>query len=294
MEGQGGPNGPESVRTARGFGPLGTDSTGVWLVLGGGGLKGMALIGAYRALEEVGLRPAGIVGTSIGALIGASIASGMTADEMTEVALAVERRDIARLNRGAIWINGIREPSVFRGEVLREYYADVLPDDGWDALRIPMLINAVDLGDGSLEWFGTGARSDVSLVNAVYASSALPVFYPPYEVGGHAYVDGGISRSLPIDKAQEEGAARIVAIDVGSGEKSDVHAVLEQGMIAIHQRVVSIMMWRRRHTLVNRWEGAPLLYVRPRLDGYGTFDFEHVAHFIDEGYRAMREALGDL
>ena len=108
MEGQGGPNGPESVRTARDFGPLGADSDGVWLVLGGGGLKGMALIGAYRALEEIGLRPAGVIGTSIGALIGASIAAGMTAAEMTEVALAVERKDIARLNPFFYMIDGFR------------------------------------------------------------------------------------------------------------------------------------------------------------------------------------------
>jgi hypothetical protein len=62
-------------------------------------------------------------------------------------------------------------------------------------------------------------------------------------------------------------------------------------MIAIHQRVVSIMAWQRRHEMVSRWQGPQLMYVRPRLDGYGTFDFDHVAYFLDEGYRAMRESL---
>ena len=276
------------MRLSEGSGP-GRD--GVWLVLGGGGLKGMTHVGAYRALEEAGVRPAGIVGTSIGALVGASIASGMSAAEMTEIALALERKDIARLNRGAVWINGIRELSVFRGEVLREYFEEVLPRDGWRGLDIPLLINAVDLGDGSLQWFGPGDRDDVSLVDAVYASSALPVFYPPFELAGRAYVDGGISRSLPLDKAQEEGARHIVAVDAGSGETSDVADVLRQGMIAVHQRVVSIMMWRRRSELVRRWDGVPLTYVRPELDGYGTFDFDHVAYFLEEGYRAMRGAL---
>jgi NTE family protein len=125
----------------------------------------------------------------------------------------------------------------------------------------------------------------------VYASSALPVFYPPFEQGGRVYVDGGISRSLPVDKAQDEGARHIVAIDVGSGETADAKEVLQQGMIAVHQRVVSIMAWRRRFELVSRWEGVPLLYVRPRLEGYGTFDFDHVAYFLEEGYRSMRKAL---
>ena len=292
MTGQVKAAGAESARTTGDFGVPRDHPEGVWLVLGGGGLKGMAHIGAYRALEEAGVVPAGIVGTSIGALIGASVASGMSAAEMTEIALALDRRDIARLNRGAIWINGIREVSVFRGEILREYFDEVLPNGGWDALRIPLLINAVDLGDGSLQWFGPGDRGDVSLLDAVYASAALPVFYPPFELGGRAYVDGGISRSLPVDKAQEEGAERIIAIDVGSGETADTEEILEGGMVAIHQRVVSIMAWRRRFELVTRWEGVPLVYVRPRLDGYGTFDFDHVAYFLDEGYRAMREALG--
>jgi NTE family protein len=261
------------------------------LVLGGGGLKGMAHIGAIKALEEAGIRPAGIVGTSIGALIGALLASGMDSDEMRERAAGLERRDIVRLNRGALWINGIREISVFRGDTLREYFEEVLPADGWDALRMPVLINAVDLGDGSTQWFGPGDRDDVSLLDAVYASSALPVFYPPFELAGRAYVDGGMTRGLPLEKAEEEGATRIIGIDVGSGETADTGEILKQGMIAVHQRVVSIMAWQRRHEMVRRWNGCPLVYVRPRLDGYGTFDFEHVTYFLEEGYRAMREAL---
>lgn len=285
------PQGAKSDRIVRDSGGSAAAGEGLWLVLGGGGLKGMAHIGAYRALEEAGVRPAGIIGTSIGSLVGASIASGMSAAEMADIAVALERKDIARLNRGAVWINGIRELSVFRGDVLRAYFDEVLPDGGWAALDIPLLINAVDLGDGSLQWFGPGDRDDISLLDAVYASSALPVFYPPFEHGDRAYVDGGISRSLPLDKAQEEGAARIIAIDVGSGETADTKEILEQGMIGVHQRVVSIMAWRRRYDLVSRWEGVPLVYVRPRLEGYGTFAFDDVAYFLEEGYRAMKEAL---
>lgn len=285
------PAGSETAHSARKFGGFGEGSTPPWLVLGGGGLKGMAHIGALQALEEAGVRPAGIVGTSIGALIGACAASGMSVAEMRERALRLERREIARLNRGAVWINGIREVSVFRGDTLKEYFADVLPSGGWAAMRIPMLINVVDLGDGSTHWLGAGHRTDVPLIDAVYASSALPVFYPPLERAGRAFVDGGILRSLPVGRAEEEGAERIVAVDVGSGGDADVAELLKQGLVGIHQRVVSIMMWQHRHDLVSTWKGAPLLYVRPRLDGYGTFDFDHVEYFLDEGHRAMREAI---
>jgi NTE family protein len=264
---------------------------GCWLVLGGGGLKGLAHIGAWQALEEAGVRPVGIVGTSIGALVGALASSGMPSAEMRRLALALERRDIVRVNRRAVWINGVRQVSVFQGEPLREHYAALLAGMEWSALRIPLLINAVDLGNGDTEWFGTGARTDVSLLDAVYASSALPVFYPPFELDGHAYVDGGVTRTLPIGRAEQEGAARIIAVDVGSGGRAEVGEILDGGMIAVHQRVVSIMAWQRRYDLVSTWKGAPLTYVRPRLSGYGTFDFEHVEYFLDEGYRAMCHAL---
>jgi NTE family protein len=232
------------------------------------------------------------VGTSIGALIAALAASGMPPEEMRRRALALDRKDIVRVNRRAVWINGVRQPSLFQGEPLRDFFATLLPERGWEALTLPLLINAVDLENGKTTWFGAGARTDVSLVDAVYASSALPVFYPPLELHGHAYVDGGVTRTLAIGRADDEGAERIIAIDVGSSGVADVRELLDGGMIAIHQRVVSIMSWQRRRDMVSSWTGAPLLYVRPRLDGYGTFDFEHVAYFLDEGYRAMRESLG--
>jgi len=283
--------GTESADFAGDLGGAGEPLALPWLVLGGGGLKGLAHVGAWQALTEAGVRPAGIVGTSIGALIGALASSGTSPAEMRRLALDLERSDIVRVNRRAVWINGVRQLSVFQGDPLRERFGELLPAGGWDALGIPLLINAVDLADGTTEWFGTGARTDVSLVDAVYASSALPVFYPPFELDGHAYVDGGVTRTLPIGRAEEEGASRIIAIDVGSGGHADVREILDGGLIAVHQQVVSIMAWQRRYDLVASWKGAPLTYVRPRLAGYGTFDFEHVDYFLDEGYRATREAL---
>jgi NTE family protein len=279
---------PHSARTFAGFDPAGPSP---WLVLGGGGLKGLAHIGAWQALCEAGVTPRGIVGTSIGALIGALAASGETPAEMREKGLALERKDIVRINRRTVWINGVRQLSIFHGEALHGHLEALLPEGGWGALRIPVLMNAVELGDGSTEWFGPGARTDVSLVDAVYASSALPVFYPPFELDGRAYVDGGINRTLAMGKAQEEGAERIIAVDVASSGRVDLREVLDGGLIAVHQRIVGIMTAARRHDLVSTWQGPPLLYVRPRLEGYGTFDFEHIPYFLDEGYRATREAL---
>jgi NTE family protein len=289
----------QGVQPHRSEGPSGTPTTDpgslgdrVWLVLGGGALKGLAHIGVWRALGEAGMRVAGIVGTSIGALVGAMAASGTHWKDMRALARSLRRTDIARVNRRAVLVNGIRQTSVFRGDALRAYYQRILPEAGWEAMKLPLLVNAVDLATGRTEWFGTGARTDAPLVEALYASAALPVLYPPAEIGGRAFVDGGTQHPMGLLRAAEEGATGILGIDVGAGEEGNVDLILRQGMPAVHQRIFSIVTYRLRRDLVEHWSGPPLLYVRPRLDGYGGFDFQHIEYFVEEGYRAMSLALG--
>jgi NTE family protein len=272
----------------RGLGSLGKR---VWLVLGGGGLKGLAHVGVLRALDEAGVTADGIVGTSIGALVGSLAGAGRSWEELRELARELKKEDIVRVNRRAVLFNGIRQTSVFRGDILREYYERILPENGWDDLDIPVLINAVDLATGRTEWFGPGARTDVSLLDAVYASSALPVFYPPALLGDRAFVDGGTEHPLGLERAAEAGATGLVGVDVGAGEVGKTDKILRQGMLAIHQRIFSIMTFRRRRDLLAGWDDPPLLHVRPRLDGYETFDFENIEYFMDEGYRATLESL---
>jgi NTE family protein len=262
-----------------------------WLVLGGGGLKGLAHLGAWRVLEEAGFRPAGILGTSIGALAATCLAGGRPIGELEAEARALEREHVAPLQRRALWVNGIRAPSLFQGAPLRATIERLLPHGEWGAYPIRVQVNAVELGTGRTEWFGMGARTDVTPAQAVYASAALPVFYPPASLPGGVYVDGGTLDALPILRAAELGATGIVAVDVGSGGEVNGGQVAAKGMLSVHQRVFSIMAARRRLDTVRDWSGPPLLYLRPRLDGYGTFDFDQIPYFLDEGSRAARELL---
>ncbi|MDX1568339.1 MAG: patatin-like phospholipase family protein [Longimicrobiales bacterium] len=264
-----------------------------WVVLGGGGLKGLGHIGAWRAIGERGLEPAGVVGTSIGALVGVCLGGGMEWKELEELALDLEREDIVRVRRRAVWINGVKSSSLYQGEALREYLESILPVEDWSQLRFPVQVNAVDLGTGQTEWFGTGARTDVSPLDAVLASASLPVLYPPVEVQGRFLVDGGVGDALPLDRAAELGASGILAVDVGSTRIADAPATVERGMVAIHQRVFSLMAGRRRRATVERWTDPPLVYIRPRLAGYSGFEFDSVSYFLDEGYRAASEALAE-
>lgn len=272
-------------------GPLEALGDEVWLVLGGGGLRGMAHVGVWQALEEAGVEISGIVGTSIGALVGAVIAAGVGYREAVRIAFAMRKVDVARINRRAILFNGIRQESLLLGEPMRRYLERVIPVSGWEDLRIPLQVNAVDLESGETTWFGTGADTAVSLLDALYASAALPVFYPPARIAGRVFVDGGTEWALPLQRAAELGASGIVGVDVGSGRQNPTPKVLAGGMLSVHQRVFSLMSWRKRSDLVEHWSEPPLLFIRPRMEGYGTFDFESVGYFIEEGYRAARAAL---
>jgi NTE family protein len=262
------------------------------VVFGGGGVRGMAHVGVWRALREADVEVAAIVGTSIGSIVAACIGAGDTYEVLRRKALEFRKQDIALLNRWVVLLNGIRQPGVFRGETLREYIERVVPAVGIANLAVPVAVNAVDLGTGEQVWFGAGGRDDVALQDAVTASCSLPLFYPPYLLQGRHYVDGGILDPLPLEHAVLLGADRIIAVDVGVGGVRNAAAIVSEGLIAIHQRVTEVMGTPRRLRLLRTWSGPPLLYIHPRLEAYSTFDFGHTETFLEEGYRATREALG--
>lgn len=263
------------------------------LVLGGGGVKGLAHIGAWKAVEEAGLEVSGIVGTSIGALVGACVAGGRGWRDLVVQAMALQKRDIVMLNRWVLLFNGIRQSSMFVGERFERYIERVLPVQRFDELGLPLSMNAVDLETGQTTWFGVNGRTDVPLAQAVYASCAVPVFYPPAEIDGRHYVDGGVGDTLPLDRAAQQGAELIVAVDVAAGEVKDSLDTMAKGMIAIQHRIYDIVTYSRRVKQLEAWDGPPLVYVRPALDGYSTFDFINTKYFLEEGYRATRRALAE-
>ncbi len=262
------------------------------LVLGGGGMKGMAHVGVWKALEEAGVRPDAIVGTSIGALIGACLAGGLGWRGLAELALSLTKDDIVKINRRAMWLGGVREQSVFEGDHFRRHIAQVLPVEDWGELSIPFRMNTVSLVTGTEVWFGDGVRHDVPVPDAVYASCALPIYFPPLHTEGDDYlVDGGVLDVFPVRQAAAWGAERIIAVDVGSEMLPPAEGHFDRGMIAIHDRVLNLNLKEQRSRCLDGWDGPPLLYIRPHVGHLGGWDFERTQYFLEEGYRAAREAL---
>ena len=256
-------------------------------------MKGIAHIGVWKALEESGIRPDAIVGTSIGALIGACLAGGMGWRELAEVSRRLKRQDIVSVNRRAMWLGGVREPAVFEGEHFLEYIRRSLPVQEFGRLRVPLRLNAVSLVSGEEVWFGADGRTDVPLAEAVYASCALPMYFAPARIGDDVLVDGGILDVFPVRRALEWGAERVIGVDVGSDFLPPDPGYFDQGMIAIHDRVLNLNLQGQRARCIDDVKDSPLLYIRPKIGHLHSFDFERTQFFLEEGYRAAREAIRD-
>lgn len=263
------------------------------LVLGGGGLKGFAHIGVLRALEERGIVPALIAGTSIGSLIGAAYACGTTVEELTERALALKKTDLFQLNRIRMLLDRLRATAIYSDEPLRACVESVVPPCTFGETKIPFIANTVDIEHGIAAVWGTSGMRDVLVRDAVYASCALPGAFPPGHVGGRLCADGGTMDNLPVAIAARDMDA-VIAIDVGTNDLAREQDISQRGFFDIYMRAAQIMFHALQGQHLSHWGGPPLLLVRPKVNHIPWFSFGHTAQFIEQGYQAATEALSHL
>ncbi|MGH7690380.1 MAG: patatin-like phospholipase family protein [Gemmatimonadaceae bacterium] len=259
------------------------------LVLGGGGVKGFAHIGVLRALRERGIHPAVYAGTSIGALIAAAAVSGMDVDELAQRAESLRRRDLFRINHLGMLMERMHAPAIYLGEPLRHLVDEVAPAGTFEDLRTPLLVNTVDLERATRLVWGLPGLRDVSVRDAVYASCALPGFYPPAMVGGRLCVDGGVIDNLP-SAAAGLGMDAVIAVDVGSSDVRPMPRIGAQGFASIYMRSATTMMHYLQQQPLASWNGPPMLLIRPKVDSH-WLSFVHAEQNIREGYRATSKAL---
>jgi NTE family protein len=263
------------------------------LVLGGGALKGLAHVGALRAIREAGIVPHLYAGSSIGAMIAAAAASGRSPDELTKRALSVRRRDLFRINHIGMLMERMLSRSIYLEAPLRAFCEELVDDGTFDDFPHQLLVSAVDLERGLPVVFGRPGFRNVKVRDAVYASCALPGFFPPGAVGDRICIDGGTMDNLPVDVAGLEADA-IIAVDVGIADVPHVRGVAEQGFASIYMRAATMMMHEMQQATLDTWTGPPMLLVRPKVSHIGWFSFAHVEQLIDVGYESTRQALRHL
>lgn len=263
------------------------------LVLGGGGLKGFAHIGVLRALSERGIVPTTYAGTSIGALIAAAQASGMSLSEMTERAAALRRSDLFRFNSMGMLMERMRVPSIYSDEPLRALIDAVVPAKRFDEFEPRLLVNTVDIERGTQVLWGSPGLRDAKITDAVYASCALPGSFPPGQVQDRLCVDGGTIDNLPVAVAGLA-ADLVIAIDVGSSDLTRNVKVASQGFAAIYMRAATVMMHSLQQFPLRQWSSPPMILVRPRVANIGWFTFGRTGELIEAGYRAAVAALDHM
>ena len=260
------------------------------LVLGGGALRGLAHIGALRALEEHGLKPEAVLGTSIGALVAATWASGFPVPELEAMALGLRRRDIFQLAHTDMALKRMLSPALYRKEPLQDLVRGLLGDLTFRELPRRLVVSAVEINSGQQIFFGLPGLLDIPVAEAVIASCSLPGFFAAHEIDSRFWVDGALIDNLPVRLAASLGGHPVIAIDVGASSviRADMHTA---GFAVGFARASEILFHQAQESHLRDWRKPPLLLVQPRVEHVPMFSFDHTRELMAEGHRATEAAL---
>ena len=285
----------------------------VGLALGSGSARGWAHIGVIRALEQAGVRPDLVCGTSIGALVGAAYASGEL-DRLENWVLGLEVGDVvgfADVSLGA---------GLLKGDRLMQFFRSHVADRPIEQLGVAFAAVATSLQTGAEVWLRSGSTLD-----AVRASIALPGIFTPVRRDGALLVDGGLANPVPVSLARAMGADVVIAVDLGSdilgrrfrpaagpqargsqprwmAELRDSVALLAPGkppgeapmpsMLDVLSACMDIVQVRIARS---RLAGEPPdVLVAPRLARLRLFDFHCAREAIEEGRQAVERVAQSL
>ena len=245
------------------------------LALGGGAARGFAHVGVIQVLEEAGIQPELVVGTSAGSLVAALYASGKNSAQLRRVAETMEEAEITD------WMMPILNRGALRGEALARYVNSQVGGRLIEQMKIPLGIVATDLHNGEPVLFRRGNTG-----SAVRASSAVPAVFQPVKIGTREYVDGGLVAPVPVRQAREMGANVVIAVDISTDPEgspaSDTFQILMQTFNIMGKSLNTVLL-----------KDADVV-VKPSLAGVKSADFAARRKSIEAGREAMLKAMPKL
>lgn len=247
----------------------------IGLALGGGAARGFAHVGVIQVLEEAGIRPTLVTGTSAGSLVAAIYASGKTGKQLQNVAETMEEVTIAD------WTLPLFTRGMLRGDALARYVNEQVGSRRLEDMVLPLGIVATDLNSGQSVVFQRGDTG-----TAVRASSAVPAVFQPVKIAGRDYVDGGLVSPVPVRAARKMGAELVIAVDISSAPEGN----LTGGTLDILLQTFTIM-----GSSINHFELKDAdIVVRPALVGVSSADFSARKRAIEAGRQAMLQQMPQL
>jgi len=243
------------------------------IVLSGGGARGFAHLGVLEALNDVGIFPDVISGTSAGALVGVLYADGFTPREILKLIYSTSRLHYVRptvSKEGLLQISGIER-------ILREN----LRAKKFEDLRIPLFVTATDLNNGKIEYFSAG-----ELLDRVIASASIPVLFKPVIINKIHYVDGGVLDNLPIKPIENKCNYIIGSFVNPTGYEETVTSLVQ-----IAERAFFLSMSRE---VIDKSRKFDLFIAPLELKNYKVLDPEKALEVFNIGFKATKEKLRNI
>ncbi len=241
----------------------------IGLALGEGGARGIAHIAYLKALDELGIKPAIISGTSMGALIGALYASGLSGIEIEKIL-----DNLNLIQYGKFIDFQLKKGGVIKGDNIKSFLSEILPVQNFEDLKIPLKVIASDYKSKKTQIFEQG-----NLIDAIRASISIPGAFKPVEIDGRLFIDGGCTNPVPFDTIRTD-CDILIAIDVGGPNGKTVttkdprmHEILFQTYYIMMNSIVENM---RKHTKVDIFE-------TPNTSHFKIFDFYKYKKIIEAG-----------
>ena len=240
----------------------------IGLALSGGGVRGISHLGVLKALNEVGIFPNQISGSSAGAIVGVMYCQGYSPDEVLKIVIET---NYFKLMRPAISWKGL-----FNLDSLAELLKTYLPIDEFSALKTPLIVAATDIGKGKVVYFNQG-----QLIEPILASSCIPGMFEPIEYDSRYLVDGGVLNNLPVEPLKGK-SDLVIGVNCNHlpelGKVRNVKNLLERAVIM-----------NLNFNVYTRKGACDYFIEAPGLGKYSVFDLKKAPELFQAGYQeAMR------
>ncbi len=240
--------------------------------LSGGGVRGIAHLGVMKALDEKGIKPSIIAGTSAGALMGAFYAAGFTPDEILELALKSRFLTSSNLQ----W----RKAGFFSMRFFNRLFSIIFPKNSFESLKIPLIVNATNIITGESEYFENG-----ELVKVLLASACVPMIFQPVEMKNSVYMDGGILDNFPVQhligRCDKIVGSYVNDMDIASKKIS---------MATIIDRTFNLAI---NDTIYMKKQHCDMFIAPPDMMRYGIMDMKQATTIFNDGYQYAASLLTD-